>query len=64
MLDYAKLRISTNFHLTDGVHIPLDDESMTAAFSCHVLQHLDSPSMSPVERKIASAAFCVSNTAG
>ena len=44
MLDYAKARIAkAKFYLTDGVQIPLGDASATAAFSCHVLQHLDSP---------------------
>jgi ubiquinone/menaquinone biosynthesis C-methylase UbiE len=44
MLNYAKARIDkTTFYLTDGIRIPLHDSSATAAFSCHVLQHLDSP---------------------
>jgi len=44
MLDYAKARIEkATFHLTDGVRIPLSDSSVTAAFSCHVLQHFDCP---------------------
>jgi ubiquinone/menaquinone biosynthesis C-methylase UbiE len=44
MLNYARTRITgAKFHLTDGVEIPLVDASATAVFSCHVLQHLDSP---------------------
>lgn len=44
MLDYAEARVpEAEFYLTDGVHIPLKDGVVTAAFSCHVLQHLDSP---------------------
>jgi SAM-dependent methyltransferase len=44
MLNYARPRVpDAKFYLTDGVHIPLGDHSMTAAFSCHVLQHLDAP---------------------
>jgi ubiquinone/menaquinone biosynthesis C-methylase UbiE len=43
MLDYAKSRVTgAAFYLTDGVSIPLADNSVTAAFSCHTLQHLDS----------------------
>ncbi len=44
MLRYAKQRVANaNFYLTDGVHVPLRDNSVTAVFSCHVLQHLNSP---------------------
>jgi ubiquinone/menaquinone biosynthesis C-methylase UbiE len=44
MLNYAKARIDkAKFYLTNGVRIPLGDSSATAAFSCHVLQHFDSP---------------------
>jgi len=44
MLNYAKARIDkAKFYLTDGVQLPLGDSSVTAAFSCHVLQHFDSP---------------------
>jgi SAM-dependent methyltransferase len=42
MLAYARPRIAANFYRTDGVHIPLGDASVAAAFSSHVLQHLDS----------------------
>jgi len=43
MLNYARPRVTgAKFYLTDGVRIPLGDSVMTAAFSCHVLQHLDS----------------------
>jgi SAM-dependent methyltransferase len=44
MLNYARPRVpDAEFHLTDGTRIPLGDATMTAAFSCHVLQHLESP---------------------
>ncbi len=44
MLDFARCRIAdARFYLTDGMRIPLDDVSITAVFSSHVLQHLDSP---------------------
>jgi SAM-dependent methyltransferase len=44
MLNYARPRIpGASFYLTDGTRIPLNDNVVTAAFSCHVLQHLDSP---------------------
>jgi SAM-dependent methyltransferase len=44
MLNYARLRVAeAKFYLTDGVHIPLGDSVASAAFSCHVLQHLESP---------------------
>jgi len=47
MLTYAKARIDkAKFYLTDGVRIPLGDSSATAAFSCHVFQHFDSPEAS------------------
>jgi len=43
MLEYARARvIGAKFTLTDGVHIPLPNDSVTAAFSCHVFQHFDS----------------------
>lgn len=43
MLEYARSRIiGAKFILTDGVHIPLPNDSVTAAFSCHVFQHFDS----------------------
>lgn len=44
MIDYARPRVpGATFHLTDGIRIPLADNETTAAFSCHVLQHLDAP---------------------
>ena len=44
MIDYAATRIAdAKFFSTNGVDIPLDDSSVTAAFSTHVLQHLDAP---------------------
>jgi SAM-dependent methyltransferase len=46
MLTYAKKRIrNARFYLTDGIHVPLDNWSVIAAFSCHVLQHLDCPTL-------------------
>lgn len=45
MLEYARENAGTKkttFHLYDGVNIPLPDNSVEAAFSCHVFQHLDS----------------------
>jgi len=43
MLEYARSRvIGAKFALTDGVHFPLPNDSVTAAFSCHVFQHFDS----------------------
>ena len=43
MLDYAKSRVpAARLFVTDGVHIPIDDSSVTAAFSSQVLQCLDS----------------------
>lgn len=54
MLEYARKRImKAQFHLTDGGQIPLGDASATAAFSCHVLQHLDRPEDSiPIFKEI------------
>ena len=44
MIAYAAARIrNAKFVLTNGVDIPLNDSSVTAAFSTHVLQHLDAP---------------------
>ena len=45
MLAYARARIAEShvaFHLTDGVRIPLPDSCVSAVFSTHVFQHLDS----------------------
>jgi ubiquinone/menaquinone biosynthesis C-methylase UbiE len=45
MLDYAKRNINAKnvtFALTNGWDLPLDAESVTAAFSAHVFQHFDS----------------------
>lgn len=45
MLNYAKKFIkdtSVTFYLTDGVKIPLPDNSVHAVFSTHVFQHFDS----------------------
>jgi len=33
---------SVMFHLSDGVGIPIPDNSVSAVFSCHVFQHFDS----------------------
>jgi SAM-dependent methyltransferase len=46
MIRYASAHVTaTNvqWHITEGLTIPLDDNSVDAAFSCHVLQHLPSP---------------------
>ena len=44
MIQAAKARSPANvdYYLTDGLHIPLPDGSVSAAFSMHVLQHLNS----------------------
>lgn len=45
MLEYARSNVqasSVEFHLTEGVEIPLPDESVSAVFSVHVFQHFDS----------------------
>lgn len=45
MIAYAQARIgaaNVTFHLTDGLHMPLPDGSVTAVFSTHVFQHFDS----------------------
>ena len=45
MIDYAKTRIGSpnvRFELVNSASIPASDSSMTAAFSTHVFQHLDS----------------------
>ena len=54
MLEYARRAIrGAQFHVTDGVHIPLPDASVSAVFSCHVLQHLDSPeAVAPILQEI------------
>jgi ubiquinone/menaquinone biosynthesis C-methylase UbiE len=48
MIRYAAARISggnVEWHTTDGGHIPVGDDCIDAAFSCHVLQHLPSVEM-------------------
>ena len=42
MIGYASKNVPGNveWHVTEGVVIPLEDSSVDAAFSCHVLQHL------------------------
>jgi len=35
---------SAKFHLVDDTRVPLDDASVDAVFTCHVLQHLENPS--------------------
>jgi ubiquinone/menaquinone biosynthesis C-methylase UbiE len=45
MISYARERISNpnvEFLLTDGISIPLPDNSVTAVFSTHVFQHFNS----------------------
>lgn len=45
MIDAARRYIDAPrvaFHLTDGVHLPLDDGTVSAVFSTHVFQHLES----------------------
>jgi ubiquinone/menaquinone biosynthesis C-methylase UbiE len=45
MIRYASARVTGNniaWHLTQGLKVPLEDNSVDAAFSCHVLQHLPS----------------------
>jgi len=62
MLNYARPRVTeAKFYLTDGVRIPLGDDTVTSAFSTHVFQHLDSPEasvqvFSEIYRVIAPAA--------
>jgi ubiquinone/menaquinone biosynthesis C-methylase UbiE len=46
MLSYAKGNIDTKnvvFVVTNGRDLPMESESVTAAFSTHVFQHFDSP---------------------
>jgi len=48
MIEYAQNRIaspSVFFHLSKGIEIPLEDQSVHAVFSTHVFQHLDSLSV-------------------
>jgi len=45
MIEYAQKRItssSVSFHLTNGITIPLSDQSVFSVFSTHVFQHFDS----------------------
>ncbi len=44
MLAYALKHVDSphvNFHLSTGADLPIDDASVTSAFSCHVFQHFD-----------------------
>ena len=48
MIEYAKEHISIPsvvFYVSNGLLIPLDNESIDSAFSCHVFQHFDSLSI-------------------
>jgi ubiquinone/menaquinone biosynthesis C-methylase UbiE len=42
MIEYARDRVPSNvsLYVTNGIHIPLEDGSVDAVFSTHVLQHL------------------------
>jgi ubiquinone/menaquinone biosynthesis C-methylase UbiE len=54
MIDYAREHIlssSVMFYLSDGLNIPLRDNSVSAVFSTHVFQHFNSLSH-------ATAYFC------
>ncbi len=45
MIEYASKRISSSsvsFHLTNGIDVPIADQSVSAVFSTHVFQHFDS----------------------
>ena len=45
MIDYARTHVTgenVSFHIVTGTEIPLHDASVTAVFSTHVFQHLDS----------------------
>jgi ubiquinone/menaquinone biosynthesis C-methylase UbiE len=45
MIDYARKHVpeeNASFHVVNGNEIPLPDASVTAVFSTHVFQHLDS----------------------
>lgn len=47
MIEYARARVDgphVRYELVDAVQIPASDESLTAAFSTHVFQHLESRS--------------------
>ena len=44
MLAYARDRVkgdNVRFHLCTGADLPVDDATVTSAFSCHVFQHFD-----------------------
>ena len=46
MIGYASRNVTApnvEWHQTEGLVIPLEESSVDAAFSCHVLQHLPSP---------------------
>jgi len=46
MIRYASAHVegsNIEWHTTQGLTIPLEDSTVDAAFSCHVLQHLPSP---------------------
>ena len=48
MVEYAKKHITSPsivFHMSKGIDIPLDDQSVCSVFSSHVFQHLDSLSV-------------------
>ena len=48
MIEYAKKNITDNsvsFYISDGINIPLNDESVFSVFSTHVFQHFDSLSI-------------------
>jgi SAM-dependent methyltransferase len=45
MIRYAGAHVkrgNVDWHVTDGLRMPLENDSVDAAFSCHVLQHLPS----------------------
>lgn len=57
MIEYARRSISSSsvaFHLSNGVEIPLADQSVLAVFSTHVFQHFDS--LSVADRYFAEIA--------
>jgi ubiquinone/menaquinone biosynthesis C-methylase UbiE len=48
MIAYAKKHISSSsvaFHVTNGIDIPVADQSVSSVFSTHVFQHFDSLSV-------------------
>lgn len=48
MIEYAKKHISISsvaFHLSNGMNIPIADQSVFSVFSTHVFQHFDSLSV-------------------